>query len=82
MYVPYFTNKEQRTTNHEPRDMNKKQFSKNLMAWPEITAFCLELRKSFLRAKYGSIDDKVLTIKLFSEIVAKKEKKWTSKKPS
>jgi hypothetical protein len=62
--------------------MNKKQLSNNLMAWPDITAFCLELRKSFLKAKYGSIEEKALTIKLFSEIVAKKEKKWTSKKPS
>lgn len=52
------------------------------MAWPGITAFCLELRKSFLRGKYGSIEDKELTKKLFSEIVAKKEKKWTSKKRS
>lgn len=62
--------------------MNKERLSNNLMAWPEITAFCLELRKSFLRGKYGSIEDKELTIKLFSEIVAKKEKKWTSKKRS
>ena len=62
--------------------MNKERLSNNLMAWPEITAFCLELRKSFLRAKYDSIEENELTKKLFSEIVAKKEKKWTSKKRS
>ena len=62
--------------------INKERLSNNLMAWPEITAFCLELRKSFLRGKYGLIEDKELTIKLFSEIVANKEKKWTSKKRS
>jgi hypothetical protein len=62
--------------------MTKERLSNNLMAWPEITAFCLELRKSFLRGKYGLIEDKELTIKLFSEIVANKEKKWTSKKRS
>jgi hypothetical protein len=62
--------------------MNKERLSNNLMAWPEITAFCLELRKSFLRTKYGSIEDKELTTRIFSEIVAKKEKKWTLKKHS
>ena len=62
--------------------MNKERLSNNLMAWPEITAFCLELRKSFLREKYRPIEDKELTTRLFSEIVAKKEKKWTLKKHS
>ncbi len=62
--------------------MNKERLSNNLMAWPELTAFCLELRKSFLRGKYGPIEDKELTQQLFSEIVANKEKKWASKKRS
>ncbi len=74
------TNDKSRTKNYKP--MNKERLSNNLMAWPEITAFCLELRKSFLRTKYGSIEDKELTTRLFSEIVAKKEKKWTLKKHS
>ena len=38
--------------------MIKKRFSKNLMAWPDITAFCLELRKSFLKSKFSSMDDR------------------------
>jgi len=38
--------------------MIKKRFSKNLMAWPDITAFCLDLRKSFLKSKYSSMDDR------------------------
>ena len=52
------------------------------MAWPDITAFCFELRKSFLKSKYSSMDDNTLIKKLFAEIVANKEKKWTSKKLS
>jgi hypothetical protein len=62
--------------------MIKERLSKNLMAWPDITAFCLELRKSFLKSKYSSMHDNALIKKLFAEIVANKEKKWTSKKHS
>jgi hypothetical protein len=62
--------------------MIKERLSKNLMAWPDITAFCLELRKSFLKSKYSFMDDNALIKKLFAEIVANKEKKWTSKKHS
>ncbi|MBW2574607.1 MAG: hypothetical protein JRC88_03835 [Deltaproteobacteria bacterium] len=58
----------------------KERLSKNLMAWPDITAFCLELRKSFLKSRYSSMDDKKLIKKLFAEIVANKEKNWTSKR--
>jgi hypothetical protein len=62
--------------------MIKERLSKNLMTWPGITAFCLELRKSFLKSKYSSMDDNALIKKLFAEIVANKEKKWTSKRHS
>ena len=62
--------------------MIKERLSKNLMAWPDITAFCLELRKSFLKSKYSSMDDNALIKKLFAEIVANKEKKWTLKRHS
>jgi hypothetical protein len=62
--------------------MIKERLSKNLMAWPDITAFCLELRKSFLKSKYSFMDDNALIKKLFAEIVANKEKKWTSKRHS
>ena len=55
----------------------KERLSKNLMAWSDITAFCLELRKSYLKSKYGSIDDNDLIKKLFAEIVKNKEKNWT-----
>ena len=60
----------------------KERLSKNLMAWPDITAFCFELRKSFLKSRDTSMNDKDLTKKLFAEIVANKEKKWTSKRHS
>ena len=56
----------------------KERLSKNLMAWPDITAFCLELRKSFLKSKHSSMDDNDLIKKLFAEIVANKEKNWAS----
>jgi hypothetical protein len=65
---------------HDP--LLKERLSKNLMAWPDITAFCFELRKSFLKSKYSSMDDKNLIKKLFGEIVANKEKNWTSKRHS
>ena len=55
----------------------KERLSKNLMAWPDITAFCMELRKSFLKSKCSDMDDKDLIKKLFAEIVANKEKNWT-----
>ena len=38
--------------------MKIEPLSKNLMDWPEITAFCIELRKSFLKSKYSDMDDK------------------------
>jgi len=60
----------------------KERLSKNLMAWPDITAFCLELRKSFLKSRYSSMDDNNLTKEVFAEIVANKEKNWTSKRHS
>lgn len=62
--------------------MFKERLSNNLMAWPDITAFCLELRKSYLKSKYTFMDDNKLIKKLFSEIVASKEKNWTSKRHS
>jgi len=52
------------------------------MAWPEITDFCLELRKSFLKLKYSDMDENDLIKKIFSEIVEMKEKKWASKSHS
>jgi len=55
----------------------KERLSKNLMAWPDITAFFMELRKSFLKSKCSDMDDKDLIKKLFAEIVANKEKNWT-----
>jgi len=60
----------------------KDRLSKNLMAWPDITAFCFELRKSFLKSRYSSMNDKNLTKILFAEIVANKEKNWISKRHS
>lgn len=62
--------------------MKIERCSKNLMVWPDITAFCLELRKSFLKSKYSSMDDNDLIKKLFAEIVANKEKHWISKRHS
>lgn len=58
------------------------QVSKNLMAWSDLTAFCLELRKSFLKTKHASLDDKALIKKIFSEVITNKEKNWTSKRHS
>ncbi len=58
----------------------KKRLSKNLMAWPDITALCLELRKSFLKNKFPSMNDRDLAKKIFSEVASNKEKSWTSKK--
>ena len=55
--------------------MKIERLSKNLMDWPEITAFCLELRKFFLKLKYSDMDDKDLIKKIFAEIVDMKEKK-------
>ena len=49
---------------------------KNLIAWADITALCLELRKSVLKAEYGVEDDEELTKMVFAEAVANKEKKW------
>ena len=65
---------------HDPLVIER--LSQNLMAWPDITAFCLELRKSFLKSRYSSMDDNNLIKKLFGEIVANKEKNWTSKRHS
>ena len=62
--------------------MKIERLSKNLMDWPEITAFCIELRKSFLKSKYGAMTDKDLINKIFTENVAMKEKKWASKRHS
>ncbi len=53
---------------------------KNLMMWAEITALCLELRKSVLKTKYKTEDDEELTKMVFAEAVARKEKKWESMK--
>jgi hypothetical protein len=58
------------------------RFSKNLMEWPDITAFCLELRLSFLKSKNCTANDKDLIKKIFEEIVAMKEKQWESKRHS
>ena len=62
--------------------MKMDRLSKNLMRWPDITAFCLDLRKSFLKSKYYTMADKDLIKKIFTEIVAMKEKQWESKKHS
>lgn len=60
--------------------MKMDRLSKNLMRWPEITAFCLDLRKSFLKSKYCTMADKDLIKKIFTDIVAMKEKQWASKR--
>jgi hypothetical protein len=65
---------------HDP--LVKERLRKNLMAWSDITAFCLELRKSYLKSKYSSMDDNDLIKKLFAEIVKNKEKNWTLSKHS
>ena len=62
--------------------MEVERLSKNLMEWPELTAFCLELRKSFLKSKYSAMADNDLIKKIFKEIVAMKEKNWESKRHS
>jgi hypothetical protein len=62
--------------------MYKNQVSKNLMAWSDLTAFCLELRKSFLKTRHTSMDETTLIKKIFSEVVANKENYWTSKRHS
>jgi hypothetical protein len=49
------------------------------MDWPEITAFCLELRLSFLKSKDSAAADNDLIKKIFEDIVATKERKWESK---
>mgnify|MGYP001127874321 FL=1 len=51
---------------HDPLVIER--LSKNLMAWPDITAFCLELRKSFLKSRYSSMNDNDLIKKLFGDI--------------
>jgi len=58
------------------------RLSKNLMNWPEITAFCLELRLSYLKSKESAVTDNDLIKKIFEEIVAMKEKKWDLKRHS
>jgi len=59
---------------------DKQRLSKNLEEWADITALCLELRKSYLKTKYGITDDEELTKMVFSEIVRNKERRWKSDK--
>ncbi|MDM8550767.1 hypothetical protein QUF72_11840 [Desulfobacterales bacterium HSG2] len=62
------------------RITDKERLSKNLGKWADITALCLELRKSYLKTKYGITDDGELTKRVFSEIVRNKERRWISDK--
>ncbi|MFH0926900.1 MAG: hypothetical protein V1872_14920 [bacterium] len=61
-------------------DTYKKRLSENLMKGIELTSFCLEIKKSFIKNKYDITSDDLLEKRLFSEIVAIKEKNWTLKK--
>ena len=54
----------------------KKRLSRNLMTSMELTAFCLEIRKAFLKETFPLKSDEYLEKKIFSEVVAMKEKLW------
>jgi hypothetical protein len=60
------------------RSTDPEHIRQNLKAWADITALCIELRKSVLKAKYGIEDDEELTRMVFAEAVVKKEQKWKS----
>ena len=64
----------------EIRLHDQERMRSNLLAWADITALCLELRKSVLKAKYGIDDDEELTRMVFAEAVARKEQQWESMK--
>jgi hypothetical protein len=66
---------------HQKRSTDTERICQNLMAWADITALCLELRKSFLKAKYGIEDDEELTRIVFAEAIVNKERKWKSMTP-
>ena len=54
----------------------KERLSRNLMTSIELTALCLELRKAFLKETSTLKSDEYLEKKIFSEIIAMKEKVW------
>jgi hypothetical protein len=54
---------------------------RNLATWAELTALCIELRKSVLRAQTGVDDDEELTRLAFAEAVRLKEQKWKLRQP-
>ncbi len=56
--------------------MDPKRIERNLLDWAEITALCIELRKSVLKMKHGIKDDEELTRMVFAEAVARKEQQW------
>lgn len=68
------------TIQQEVRLYDQERMRGNLLAWADITALCLELRKSALKAKYGIDDDEKLTWMVFVEAVARKEQQWESMK--
>ena len=54
----------------------------NLLAWADITALCVELRKAVLKAQTGITADEELTRMVFAEAVARKEQAWEAMKRS
>ena len=70
------------TIQHNMRIYDQERMRGNLLAWADITALCLELKKSVLRAQYGIDDDEELTRMVFAEAVARKEQQWESMKRS
>jgi hypothetical protein len=61
---------------HQKQSTDKERIRQNLIAWADITALCIEIRKSVLKAKHGIEDDEELTRMVFAEVVANKEKTW------
>lgn len=62
-------------------EIEAEQIQRNLTAWADITAICIELRKAVLKTQYGIEDDAELTRMVFTEAVARKEAAWDSIQP-
>lgn len=66
------------TSQIPPNSIDPERICRNLMAWADITALCIELRKSVLKAQYQIDDDEELTRMVFAETIARKEAAWNS----
>ncbi len=62
------------------RSRDKDRIRQNLLNWAEVTALCVELRKSVLQIQSGIDDEEELIRMVFAEAVARKEKQWESMK--